>query len=67
VATVGFSIGLDGDVFRSVTAILMIAVGAALAVPQWQMRLAVAGGPVSDCARLHLTARRPFGGFQSVS
>jgi cytochrome c biogenesis protein CcdA len=48
VATVGFSIGLDGDVFRSVTAILMIAVGAVLAVPQWQVRLAVAGGPVSD-------------------
>lgn len=48
VATVGFSIGLDGDIFRSATAILMIAVGAVLVVPQWQVRLAAAGGPVSD-------------------
>jgi cytochrome c-type biogenesis protein len=48
VAIVGFSIGLDGDIFRSVTAILIIAVGAVLVVPQWQVRLAAAGGPVSD-------------------
>jgi cytochrome c-type biogenesis protein len=48
VATVGFSIGLDSDIFRSATAILMVAVGAVLVVPAWQVRLAAAGGPVSD-------------------
>jgi cytochrome c-type biogenesis protein len=63
VATVGFSIGLDGDVFRSVTAILMIAVGAVLAVPQWQMRLAVSGGPVSDW----LNHRMDDGRFRGLS
>ena len=66
VATVGFSIGLDGDVFRSVTAILMIAVGAVLAVPQWQMRLAVAGGPVSDWLNHRMDDGRISGSLGSV-
>lgn len=48
VATIGFSIGLDGGVFRSVAAVLMIAIGIVLAVPQFQARLARAGGPVAN-------------------
>src|SRR5271168_1714810 len=48
VATVGFAIGLDGEIFRTVAAILMIGVGAVLAIPPLQARLAMAGGPISN-------------------
>ncbi len=48
VATVGFSIGLDGDAFRAVAAGLMILLGTILLVPQLQARVAAAGGPLSD-------------------
>lgn len=48
VATVGFSIGLDGDVFRSVAASLMIALGVILLFPDLQARVAAAAGPLSD-------------------
>jgi cytochrome c-type biogenesis protein len=50
VATVGFSIGLDSGVFRTVAAVLMIAIGLALIVPRAQARLAVAGGPIANWA-----------------
>jgi cytochrome c biogenesis protein CcdA len=50
VATIGFAIGLDGDAFRSAAAILMIIIGVVLATPMLQMRLAVAGGPISNWA-----------------
>ncbi|PPD42499.1 MAG: cytochrome C biogenesis protein [Methylocystis sp.] len=48
VATVGFSIGLDGDVFRAAAAALMIGLGVVLLVPALQTRVAAAGGPLSD-------------------
>jgi len=50
VATMGFSIGLDGDVFRSVAAAFMIAIGIVLMVPRLQTGLAVAGGPIANWA-----------------
>jgi cytochrome c biogenesis protein CcdA len=50
VATIGFSIGIDADVFRSIAAALMILVGAVLIVPLFQSRLALAAGPVSNWA-----------------
>jgi cytochrome c-type biogenesis protein len=50
VATIGFSIGIDADVFRIVAAVLMILVGAALILPMFQSRLALAAGPVSHWA-----------------
>ena len=50
VATIGFSIGLDADVFRSVAAALMIASGIVLMVPRLQTGLAVAGGPIANWA-----------------
>ena len=50
VATIGFSIGLDGDVFRTAAAIVMMGLGVILAMPSLQMRLAAAGGPVSNWA-----------------
>jgi cytochrome c-type biogenesis protein len=51
VATVGFAIGLDQDVFRSVAAILMIAIGGVLPLPRTQERLATTVGPISNWAR----------------
>ena len=47
VATIGFAIGLDGDVFRTAAAIMMIGLGVVLAIPALQIRLATAGGPIS--------------------
>lgn len=48
VATVGYSIGLDGDAFRFVAAALMIGLGVILLVPALQNRVSAAGGPLSD-------------------
>lgn len=50
IATIGYSAGLDADVFRTAAAILMVLVGIVLALPPLQVRLAAAGGPVSDWA-----------------
>jgi cytochrome c-type biogenesis protein len=48
VATIGFSLGLDGDVFRGLGAALMIGLGAALLFPPLQERVAAAAGPLGD-------------------
>lgn len=48
VATAGFAIGLDADVFRSVAAVLLVAVGLVLVLPALQVRLAVAAGPMAN-------------------
>jgi cytochrome c biogenesis protein CcdA len=50
VATSGFAIGLDSDNLRSVGALLMIGVGIVLMMPTIQVRLATAGGPISNWA-----------------
>ena len=55
IATIGYGIGLDADVFRIAAAILMILVGTLLAVPLLQVRLAAAGGPVSDWAERNMS------------
>ena len=60
VATVGFAIGLDTDVFRTVAAVLLVLVGLVLMVPAVQTRLAVAAGPVSDWTETR------FGGFSTA-
>jgi cytochrome c biogenesis protein CcdA len=54
VATIGFSIGIDADVFRIVAATLMIVIGAVLIVPLFQARLALAAGPLSQWANARL-------------
>jgi cytochrome c-type biogenesis protein len=51
VATVGFTIGFDHDIFRKVAAALLIAIGAVLLLPQLQTRLAVAAGPFGNWAQ----------------
>jgi cytochrome c-type biogenesis protein len=50
VATIGFAVGLDQDVFRYVAAVLLIAIGAVLLLPKLQVRLAVAAGPFGNWA-----------------
>jgi cytochrome c-type biogenesis protein len=57
VATIGFSIGLDAGIFRSVAALLLLTVGLVLMVPRLQAQLAVAGGPASAWTDRH------FAGF----
>lgn len=52
VATVGFSLGLDQDIFRAIAAVLLIAIGGALLVPRLQMRLAAAAGPIGNWAQM---------------
>ncbi|MBL8568563.1 MAG: cytochrome c biogenesis protein CcdA [Phreatobacter sp.] len=57
VATIGFSIGLDLDVFRVFAALVMLALGLAMLVPAAGARLATAAGPLSDWTQSR------FGGF----
>jgi cytochrome c biogenesis protein CcdA len=61
VATIGFSIGLDGDALRIGAAVVMIIVGAVLIVPSLQARVAAAAGPVSRWADAKLAALSPSG------
>ena len=61
VATIGFAIGLDTDVFRWISALLLIAVGVVLLVPHLQAQVAVAAGPVGNWVDEH------FGGFAATS
>ncbi len=60
IATIGFSIGLTGDVFRIAAAVLMIVIGTVLVVPQISMRLAAAGGPAGNWVE------QRFGGFSTA-
>jgi cytochrome c-type biogenesis protein len=48
VATIGYSIGLDADVFRDVAGTLIIAIGLVLMLPDLQTRLATASGPIAN-------------------
>lgn len=61
VATIGFAVGLDGDVFRATAAVLMILVGGVLALPTLQVRLATAGGPISNWADQRIDGIRSEG------
>lgn len=61
VATIGFAIGLDTDVFRAISAVLLIAIGTVLLVPRLQEQFAVAAGPVGSWVDDH------FGGFTATS
>jgi cytochrome c-type biogenesis protein len=53
VATIGYSIGLDGDRLRFVAAVLMIVIGVILLVPRLQVQLAVAGAPLQNWSDRH--------------
>lgn len=59
VATIGFTIGLDGDAFRRAGAVLLLLLGVVLMLPRLQARVATAAGPVGAWAE------ESFGGFGS--
>lgn len=48
IALIGFNIGLDSGVFRSVGGLLLISLGLVLLVPGLQSRVALAGGPAAN-------------------
>jgi cytochrome c-type biogenesis protein len=48
VATIGYAIGLNEEVFRYVAATLILAIGAVLLLPALQGRLAMASGPLTN-------------------
>ena len=60
-STIGYSIGLNADIFRYVAAILMIVVGAVLLVPHLQTRLALAGAPLANWSDRHFRGARRGG------
>ena len=51
VATIGFSIGLDQDLFRMLAAVMLVLVGAALLIPRVQLQIAAAAGPIGQWAQ----------------
>ncbi|MGE3246570.1 MAG: cytochrome c biogenesis CcdA family protein [Beijerinckiaceae bacterium] len=59
IALFGFALGIDAGVFRTVAAILMVAIGLVLALPPLQARFAVAAGPLSNWTESR------FGGFST--
>ena len=60
VATIGFALGLDTELFRKGAAVLLVAIGLVLMLPAAQTRLAVAAGPLSDRAQAR------FGGVSTT-
>jgi cytochrome c-type biogenesis protein len=48
VATIGFSLGLNAELFRQVAAALLVLFGAALLFPPLQARFAMASGPLAN-------------------
>lgn len=55
IATVGFAIGLDADLFRVLGGVIMFALGAVLLLPRMQAQLAVAAGPVGNWTERRLS------------
>jgi cytochrome c biogenesis protein CcdA len=63
VATIGFSIGLDTDLFRGIAGVLMIAIGAVLVLPGLSARLALASGGVTAWADKSVDRFRAYGAW----
>ncbi|MBS0559056.1 MAG: sulfite exporter TauE/SafE family protein [Proteobacteria bacterium] len=61
VATIGFSIGLDGDFFRLAAAVLLAGLGIVLLSASLQNRFAVAAGGVSDAGNRWIARISPQG------
>ena len=60
VATIGFTLGLDGDLFRRIGAILLVILGLVLMLPRLQAQVATAAGPAGAWAE------ERFGGVGSA-
>ncbi len=66
VATLGFSLGIDGSAIRTAGAVLLILAGFILAIPALQMRVAMAGGALgtfADAPMRRLSSRGLSGQF----
>ncbi len=63
VSLIGFSVGLDGNFFRAVSAMMLIAAGLLLAVPILQRQFAVAAGPVGNWLDQRLGSGARLGQF----
>jgi cytochrome c-type biogenesis protein len=61
VAVIGFSIGIDTDLFRGIAAAAIIAIGFLLVLPRLEGKLAVASGPMTNWADRRLAALRGSG------
>jgi cytochrome c biogenesis protein CcdA len=61
IATIGYAMGLDADVFRYVAAALMVVIGSVLALPRLAAPLAIAGGPIAAWADRHFEGLRHNG------
>lgn len=61
VATIGFSIGLDGEVFRDASAVLLAAMGCVLLSEPLQHRLAFASGNLSQAGSRMMDRISPAG------
>jgi len=61
VATIGFAIGLDGDVFRAIAAILLLTFGVLLLSQALQDRLAMAASPLGSRAHAMIDRLNPSG------
>jgi hypothetical protein len=57
-ATVGYSIGLDAEIFRRGAAALMVIAGTVLLVPRFQEQLALAGAPLANWSDRHFAGTR---------
>src|SRR3954454_18803164 len=56
IATIGYSLGLNPDGLRHVAAVLLIAVGVILMLPDLQARIALAAGPAGNRTQQHFGA-----------
>jgi len=61
VATIGYSIGLDADVFRAIAAAALVAFGIVLVLPQLHAQLAAVSGPIANWTDRHFGAGRGDG------
>jgi cytochrome c-type biogenesis protein len=61
ITTVGYAVGVDGDVFRLVGAILLLALGALLLSRTFQNRLALAASPFGARAQSMIDHINPVG------
>lgn len=61
VATIGFSIGLDGEWFRTASAVMLLLLGVVLLSATLQTRFAVATGGVSDAGQRLIDKLQPSG------
>jgi cytochrome c biogenesis protein CcdA len=61
VATIGFSLGLDGDLFRTASAVLLVLLGLLLLSSAAQERFAIAASGLGDLGNRLLTRLSPAG------